>query len=261
MSRRIDIAATSLSAAQRAALAEANAISQEAVRRYREGAIGSAIALTEQVLVAYDRVLGPDHPQVATSLDNLGRLYQLHGAPAKAEPLLERALRIRERLLSAKHPDVASSLRDLAALYRAQARYAQAEPLLERALAICEDMPGAEPAQLAALLNDLALVRDVTAELARTPPPDDTVDVEDALDDAGLTFAGADDADACLTAREIAAIDLHDTRLVVLRPATRGSARWPGARGSTDCGARSPSRAPRPRSSVYGRSMTMRRAS
>ena len=40
-------------------------------------------------------MLGPNHPDVATSLNNLARLYYAHGRYAEAEPLYKRSLGIR----------------------------------------------------------------------------------------------------------------------------------------------------------------------
>ena len=46
-----------------------------------------------------DALLGPEHPDVATSLDSLGNLLHVQGDYAPARVLLERALAIRERAL------------------------------------------------------------------------------------------------------------------------------------------------------------------
>jgi tetratricopeptide (TPR) repeat protein len=62
--------------------------------------------------------LGADHPDVATSLNNLAALYQAQGRYGEAEPLYQRSLHIREQQLGADHPDVATSLNNLALLYR-----------------------------------------------------------------------------------------------------------------------------------------------
>ena len=43
--------------------------------------------------------LGPEHPDVARSLNNLAGLYRAQGQYAKAEPLYQRALGIREKAL------------------------------------------------------------------------------------------------------------------------------------------------------------------
>ena len=60
--------------------------------------------------------LGPEHPDTATSLNNLASLHMAMGNHAKALPLYERALAIREALLGPDHPDTATSLDNLAIL-------------------------------------------------------------------------------------------------------------------------------------------------
>jgi len=61
-------------------------------------------------------VLGPEHPNTATSLHNLAYLLQAQGDLAGARPLFERALAIREKVLGPEHPDTAASLNNLAYL-------------------------------------------------------------------------------------------------------------------------------------------------
>ena len=50
-------------------------------------------------------MLGPDHPDTATSLNDLAELYNSQEKYAGAEPLLQRALAIREKVLGPRHPD------------------------------------------------------------------------------------------------------------------------------------------------------------
>ena len=61
-----------------------------------------------------EKALGPDHPEVATSLNNLAVLYSAQGKYAEAEPLYKRSLAIHEKALGPDHPDVAISLNNLA---------------------------------------------------------------------------------------------------------------------------------------------------
>jgi Flp pilus assembly protein TadD len=56
---------------------------------------------------------GPDHPEVATSLNNLGVLARRQGRLAEAERLHRRALAIRLAALGPDHPDVAQSQHNL----------------------------------------------------------------------------------------------------------------------------------------------------
>jgi tetratricopeptide (TPR) repeat protein len=86
--------------------------------------------------------LGPQHPDTATSLNNLAGLYRAQGKYAEAEPLYLRALEIREQQLGPQHPDTATSLHWLAFIAQEQQQYERAKPLYERALVIYEHVLG-----------------------------------------------------------------------------------------------------------------------
>jgi tetratricopeptide (TPR) repeat protein len=58
--------------------------------------------------------LGENHPDYATSLNNLAALYGDMGNYAQAEPLYKQVLVIRKKILSEEHPDNAISLNNLA---------------------------------------------------------------------------------------------------------------------------------------------------
>jgi CHAT domain-containing protein/tetratricopeptide (TPR) repeat protein len=110
------------------------------------------------------------HPDVATSLNNLGLLYYRQGAYARAEPLFVRALAIQEKARGAMHPKVATSLNNLAALYQSQGAYARAEPLLARALAIREKALAAMHPDVATSLNNLARLYQEQGAYGRAEP-------------------------------------------------------------------------------------------
>ena len=99
---------------------------------------------------------GPEHPDTATSLNNLANLLYSQGDYAAARPYFERALAIREKVLGPEQPDTARSLNDLAVLLKAQGDTAAARPYLERALAIYEKTRGPEHPGTATSLNNLA---------------------------------------------------------------------------------------------------------
>ena len=74
------------------------------------------------MLAIDEKALGPEHPDVATDLNNLAALYQLLGRYEVAEPLYERALAIKEKTLGREHPLVAQGLENYAILLRATGR-------------------------------------------------------------------------------------------------------------------------------------------
>lgn len=88
-----------------------------------------SIPLYQRSLSIKQRVLGPDDPSVATSLNNLGELYRIVGRYAEAEPLFCSALTIMENSLGRTHPSVAICISNLALLYMDKGQYEEAEPL------------------------------------------------------------------------------------------------------------------------------------
>ncbi|MEQ8957186.1 MAG: tetratricopeptide repeat protein, partial [Coleofasciculus sp. C2-GNP5-27] len=102
--------------------------------------------------------LGDNHPDVATSLNNLAELYRFQGRYEKAEPVYLDALALFKRLLGENHPDVASSLDNLAGLYKAQGRYEESEPICIEALALRKHLLGENHPHVATSLNNLALL-------------------------------------------------------------------------------------------------------
>ena len=107
-------------------------------------------------MIIYEKALGPEHLEVATTANNLAGLYQNLKRPADAERLYRRALAIYEKAIGPDHPEVANTLKNLAGFYQEQARFAEAEPLYRRALAIYEKALGPEHAEVAITLNNLA---------------------------------------------------------------------------------------------------------
>ncbi|MBK7219477.1 MAG: tetratricopeptide repeat protein [Candidatus Promineofilum sp.] len=97
-----------------------------------------------------ERVLGPEHPATAGSLNNLGALLQaqgdLGGGATRARPGHPR------RVLGPEHPDTAR------ASTTAQGDLAGARPYTERALAIRERVLGPEHPDTAQSLNNLGVL-------------------------------------------------------------------------------------------------------
>ncbi|MBE8968722.1 tetratricopeptide repeat protein [Nostocales cyanobacterium LEGE 12452] len=147
-----------LSTNQSAQLAEAKRLEQQAEKLSNEGKYGEAIPLVERVLAIRKQTLGDEHPDVATSLNNLAFLYREQGHYKRAEPLYRQALEMYKRLLGNEHPGVANTLNNLAVLYSSQGRYEQAEPLYHQALEMYKRLLGNEHPDVANTLNNLAFL-------------------------------------------------------------------------------------------------------
>ncbi|MFM6081528.1 MAG: tetratricopeptide repeat protein, partial [Dolichospermum sp.] len=121
-----------------------------------QGFYDQAAPYLEQCLIVSEKRLGENHPDVASSLNNLAGLYHNQGRYTEAEPLYIRARSITEQQLGENHPDVATNLNGLAVLYHNQGRYTEAEPLYLRDLSICEQQLGENHPDVATSLNNLA---------------------------------------------------------------------------------------------------------
>jgi CHAT domain-containing protein/tetratricopeptide (TPR) repeat protein len=121
-------------------------------------------------LAIREHSLGPKHPEVAATLNNLAVLLDFTGRYGEAEPLARRALSIRERVLGPEHPDVATSLNDLAELLHQMDRYDDAEPLYRRALSVRERALGPEHPDVATSLNALAVFLKDTGRYGEAEP-------------------------------------------------------------------------------------------
>lgn len=98
----------------------------------------------EEMLQILETELGPEHLDIAITLDNLAGLYENLGDYEKALLLCQRAFEINEKVLGPEHPDVAITLNNLAGLYRQMGDYEKALPLYQRALEISEEEHGSE---------------------------------------------------------------------------------------------------------------------
>jgi len=76
---------------------------------YGRAAYSQVAPLLHDALTIREKALGPEHPDTASSHNDLALLLKAQGDLAAVRPLLERALAIREKTLGPEHPDTASS--------------------------------------------------------------------------------------------------------------------------------------------------------
>jgi hypothetical protein len=120
-----------------------NQTASEAIQQTYDAAMTTCLQPPE-----LESTLGPEHPDVAQSMDRLATRYAALGNDHKqterkaavmrttAESLYRRALAIREKALGPDHLDVAATLNHYAALLRKMNRAAEADALDARAQAI-----------------------------------------------------------------------------------------------------------------------------
>lgn len=104
----------------------------------------SAERLIRRGLDIYEQLFGPNHPDVADGLNNLGWLYftQQEEKAKQVESLYRRAIAIYELTPESHRSEVARCYNDLAVLYGYRGNYEQAEQILQKALTIREQFFG-----------------------------------------------------------------------------------------------------------------------
>jgi CHAT domain-containing protein/Tfp pilus assembly protein PilF len=152
------------------ALHEAHKLRAEYFRLFREGKYDEARPIAERVLAIRERVLGPEHPDVAQSLSNLAFLFSSMGDYDGAEPLFQRAVAIAEKALGREHPILSVYLENLGNVYIEMQNYARAEPLYRRVLTIREKALGEEHPLVSNTINNLALLSIKRGESDKAEP-------------------------------------------------------------------------------------------
>ncbi|MEO0560361.1 MAG: serine/threonine-protein kinase, partial [Bacteroidota bacterium] len=126
--------------------------------RYYLGDLEAVRPLLDSSLAIREAALGPDHPNVATTLNDLGWLHADQGRPDLAEANYRRALAITRSAFGDEHSNVPTMINNIAVLYRDRGDYEDARALLEEALSIQTRQLGDDHPDLAYAYNNLARV-------------------------------------------------------------------------------------------------------
>ncbi len=108
-------------------------------RKYKDALLGFEKALTLQ-----EEHLGPQHPAVAMTLNNLGVTYTGLGEYENAIARYERSLTLHQSLEGAEHPNTASAEHNLAHVLRKQGRYSEAAEHYQHVLKVRREALGPE---------------------------------------------------------------------------------------------------------------------
>jgi len=130
----------------------------------------SSIVELKHCLDVQEKAVGPEHPDVAYTLNNLTNMLRSGGDIAGALPLQERAVAILEKTRP-RHPSLANGLSLLAMLRESMGEHVEARRLHERALAIQEETLGPGHLVVANSLSLLAAVLQAQGDYAGARPP------------------------------------------------------------------------------------------
>ncbi|HKE95707.1 MAG TPA: serine/threonine-protein kinase, partial [Povalibacter sp.] len=133
---------------------------------FNMGLLSESEPLLERALAIRTALLGPEHSDVAASLNSLAQLRIEQGTYDQAQTLLDQALKI-DRLGGDSNPRVAATLHEEGRLYYAMGRLDDAEKVLRQSLAMYSTLPqAATAAQVTPVMTDLAVVLQARNDLA-----------------------------------------------------------------------------------------------
>jgi eukaryotic-like serine/threonine-protein kinase len=116
-----------------------------------------ARARYERVKLVQTKLLGPDHPDLASTLEHEATIGVMTGQFDRALADYKQALAIAERSLGKAHPQIAIILGGMGQAYFAQEKYAEALPYLERAATTAEQSLGPDNPTTARHLGNYGL--------------------------------------------------------------------------------------------------------
>ena len=111
-----------------------------------------------KVLAIREKVLPENHPDIATSLDNIGGVYVQLGEYEKIKQALEyclKALTIKKKFLPENHPDIATLYNDVGSVYYKLGDHKQALEYYLKALAVAKKVLPVNHPNIATLYNNI----------------------------------------------------------------------------------------------------------
>ncbi|ESU10201.1 hypothetical protein FGSG_12516 [Fusarium graminearum PH-1] len=121
------------------------------------GNFGAAEILGRKAVETRVEVLGEEHPDTLTSMNNLALTFLDQGRWKEAEELEVGVIEMRKRVLGEEHPDTLISMGNLASIFRNQGRWKEAEELQVGVMEIMKRVLGEEHPDTLISMNNLAL--------------------------------------------------------------------------------------------------------
>ena len=119
----------------------------------------------ERALRIDEKVFGPNHPTVATRVNNLGGILESLGDLKGAKEHYERVLRIDEVAYGPEHPKVATGINNMGGVLELLGNLNDAKEHYERALRIDEAAYGSEHPKVAPFVNNLGGILESLGDL------------------------------------------------------------------------------------------------
>jgi tetratricopeptide (TPR) repeat protein len=126
-----------------------------------------ALEYYQKALAIRLKQLGPDHPDVANSYNNIGEIHRAKAEYDKALEYYQKSLAIVLKQLGADHPYVATSYNNIGLVHKAKAEYDKALEYYQKSLAIMLKQLGPDHPSVATSYNNIAFVYKAKKDLPK----------------------------------------------------------------------------------------------
>jgi tetratricopeptide (TPR) repeat protein len=124
------------------------------------GNYSQALEWYQKAMAIHEKVLGKEHPDTATTYNNIASVYYSQGDYAKSSEWDQKVLLIREKVLGKEHPGTATTYNNIAGVYAHQGNYPEALEWYQKALVNREKVLGKEHPGTATTYNNIGGVYD-----------------------------------------------------------------------------------------------------
>jgi eukaryotic-like serine/threonine-protein kinase len=136
-------------------LLRANLMNHIGVVHDSDGRYAASVEHHQKSLDLFHKVLGEEHPRIATAYDNLGVALKGQGKYDQAIDNYLKAHTIREKILDKRHPDIGNSLNNLGVVYDEKGDYKKAIAYYRQALEIWTKSLGTDNPRVAMATNNI----------------------------------------------------------------------------------------------------------
>ncbi|MGI5171039.1 FxSxx-COOH system tetratricopeptide repeat protein [Spirillospora sp. CA-253888] len=133
-----------------------------------QGATTSSVAYEERAVTAYERTLGPDHPDTLTARSNLAHAHWEAGERRRTVAMFKQVLADRERVLGDDHPRTLGARNDVAYMYWATGDVQRSIELHEQVLADQVRLLGDDHPDILTSLSNLGNVYRIAGDAQRS---------------------------------------------------------------------------------------------
>lgn len=123
-----------------------------------QGQYGAAYEKGMEAQTMYQKLLGKEHPNTLTSMDNLASVLVNQGKCNEAEEMHRQELELCEKAVGKEHTHTLISMSNLAVVLNNQGKYAEAEEMDRQVLKFREKVLGKEHPDTLVSISNLALV-------------------------------------------------------------------------------------------------------